>query len=142
MNKSSSLLFILSIFWILAVSSTPAQPVGKPGGQKISAAAVNKTLAQADKLVSAGEIEKAAILLDTLRENLMELFEYDAAIPVAFKTLSLQNKLTDKKLVADAYNGLGAGYWRKGSLDSALLFLNKGLETRRYVNDPDRKSVV
>lgn len=136
MNKSSSLLFILSIFWILAVSSTPAQPDGKPGGQKISAAAVNKTLAQADKLVSAGEIEKAAILLDTLRENLMELFEYDAAIPVAFKTLSLQNKLTDKKLVADAYNGLGAGYWRKGSLDSALLFLNKGLETRRYVNDP------
>jgi len=136
LEKSSSPLIIFIFFWILSGSSAQAQPVGKPGGLKKNPVAVNKILAEADKLISAGEIEKAAILLDTLRENLMELFEYDAAIPIAYKTLSLQNRISDKKLIADAYNVLGAGYWRKGSLDSALIFLDKGLEVRRYVSDP------
>ncbi|GAB1443949.1 tetratricopeptide repeat protein [Ignavibacteriales bacterium] len=90
---------------------------------------INALIVQ-NKFVAAGK------LLDSLREYYFTKYYYPKAISITKTTLKYEKQIGDKKLIASAYNTLGLTYWKTGDLDSALYFLNKGLELRKWLDDP------
>lgn len=125
---------LLIIFLLVFCPVTPAQSVMP--GKGVDPAFVTAQMNQAESFFKGGEIDNGAVVLDSLREYLIRNFAFEKASRLAKKTLSLSGSITAKKLVADAYNSLGNCFWRLGELDSALHYLQVGLEFRKDVNDP------
>lgn len=87
-------------------------------------------------LIAKNKFIAAAKLLDSLREHYYTFYYYPKAISTAKITLKFEKQIGDKKFIASAYNTIGLTYWKTGDLDSALYFLNKGLELRKWIDDP------
>lgn len=101
----------------------------------VDPAFVSGQMNKAESYFKTGETDKGAVVLDSLREFLIKKFAFEQASGIAKITLSLTGSITNKKLVADAYNSLGNCFWRLGDLDSALYYLQRGLDFRKDVND-------
>ncbi|GJQ32544.1 MAG: hypothetical protein HBSAPP04_13830 [Ignavibacteriaceae bacterium] len=123
----------LILFLFVLCPVIPAQKVTANKG--VDPAFVSGQMNKAESYFKTGETDKGAVVLDSLREYLIRKFAFTRAIEVSRITLSLNEKIRNKKLIADAYNGMGNSFWRLGGLDSALHYLKEGVEFRKGVDD-------
>ncbi len=132
--KSGNFFRSLIFLWLGICSVISSQTGGDIAVQNNEL--LRKRILESEDLIKSGEFDKAAVILDTLREYLFKEYAFNTAIKLARSTFSISDKIKDKKLTGAAFNTIGNCYWRLGSLDSALIFLNQGLEFRKKVDDP------
>jgi two-component system, NarL family, sensor kinase len=81
-----------------------------------------------DKYINKGEIDSAARILATV--GLTYAFNYEVNqtfINKQFAFIKAYEKQISPRYMADLYYTIGVLYYHKGSLDSSILFLNKGI---------------
>jgi tetratricopeptide (TPR) repeat protein len=63
------------------------------------------------------------------------LNEYDSAIELLNKSITISKTMGDSKGISDAYGSLGDVYWKMSEFDKSNEFYNKSLESAEAITD-------